>query len=76
MYSVYIALIGMNIADYVGIFVSEISLSFNVIILQFEPTFNVRFSGLVYNLSIYSVYNQVSVMNISDNYVISCLVSS
>ena len=76
MYSVYIALIGMNIADYVGIFVSEISLSFNVIILQFEPTFNVRFSGLVYNLSIYRVYNQVSVMNISDNHVISCLVSS
>ena len=50
-------------------------LSYNVFILNFQQSFNDRFSKLLYNLSIYNVYNQVSEINIANNYVIIFLYS-
>ena len=68
IYSFFNALIGMNTDDsYVGIFVSTILLCWNVFILQFQPSVNSSFSEWVYYLYVYSVYNQVSGMNISNN---------
>ena len=72
MYEVMVfdGLIGMHIDDiYFGIFVSTIWLSFNYTIIHFQTTFNVRFFGWVYHLSIFSVYNKISDVNISYNYV-------
>ena len=61
----------MNINDnYVGTFFYTILLGYNVIIIQFQPTFHVSFSVLVYYYSIYIVYNQISGVNIDDNYFI------
>ena len=60
--------IGMNITDkYVGILVSSMWLSFNGFIIQFNQPFNFSFSECIHNLYIYSVYNEVNGMNISDN---------
>ena len=70
----------MNISDnYVGIFVSTILLSYSLFIIQLQPTYNVRSYETVNHLYIYSVYNQVRVVNTPNSYVIifiylSCLI--
>ena len=51
---------GMDIFDnYVGIFVSTRLLGYNMVIFQLYPKFNAILSKGVYDLSIYSVYNEV-----------------
>ena len=60
----------MSIAEnYVGILGSILLLSCNEFILKLHPILKNRLSEWLYNLSIYSVYNQVSVMIIADHYV-------
>ena len=63
-------ILGMSIYDnYVVILIYAILLSFNEFIIQFRITLNIILYKLIYNLFIYRVYNQVSKMNISENYV-------
>ena len=57
---VYNGLSGMYISEnYVGIFVSTRLLGYNMAIFQIYPEFNAILSKGVYDLSIYSVYNEV-----------------
>ena len=71
---IFNGLIGMNISDnYVDIFFSTRQLSHYEPIPKFHLTFNASFYKWVQNLSIYSVYNQVSGVNIFKNHVIISL---
>ena len=60
----------MNIADnYVDMFISSKKLNFNVLILYLQTPLRVIWYELVNDISIYSVYDQVKIIDIFYNYV-------